>query len=680
MRTTTSAGRDDPALIDIHESGSPLLEWVVRFGHVVLVCAAAFSVVAVPLAMAGWFRWYLLFPAVAVLAAGLFVADPRAPFRLRAGTAPTVAVLVLVGVATMLSLLHPTQHFATNRDPGIYSVTGLWLEREGTILFDALPQEMRHGQVQSTGAGFYAIRDDGRLQPQFAHLTHTLLGAAAMVGDEALLTRANVVVGGAGMILLYLLIQQVAAGWAAAATTSALAFALPQLYFTRGPYSEPLAQLLILGGLAILVSGPAWSRGHALLAGLLLGAVMGSRVDAVLLLAALVLVIVAWLLSTTDTPRSPLAFLVGGVALTGGIGIVDLRFYATGYFNDLWPEFRSALLLAVAAALVGAVVVVGRRWVERVARTLTPHRARIATATVGAAWLALLFVLFVRTHFPVPGRREVGLISGLQARQGLEVTPRTYAEQSAEWMAWYLGWPLALVAAVGACVVLHRLITRWSWPLFTSVAVLALPTAVYLYRPSIAADHLWVMRRFLPAAMPLFALLAAIGLTWMVAVIAAGGSQKMTRGAMLGLSALIVVPAMSTSLPYWTFREFRLDTAALREACDIIDGRPALVDSANLTGHQLVHTLAAACGVDAARLNVEGLGTVQTVARRYAESDVDVVLVSSQDGLEAHHPEFEPQTNLTYRANEIERSVNRPPMGAEPRTGTPTLYFYTVVP
>lgn len=654
-----------------------------KVAHLVLVLSAGFAVVAVPLAMVGWFRWFTLLPLTLVIAAGLYFGDRTAPIIARSPTWPTIAVLASITLSTILGLAHPTQFFSTSRDPGVYAVTALWLEREGEILFPAPAEEFRGVDgVSGAGAGFYPGRDDGRLEPQFAHLTHTLLGGAATVGGEAALTRINVLVGAGALLVLFLLIQQISHGWAAAASTSALAFTLPQMYFARGPYSEPLAQLLLLGGLAVLISRPNLSRSHALLAGLLFGAVLGSRIDAVLVASGLIAVLAAWLVGRSRTEGSRVIWVGAGVVVTAGIGLLDLRLFTSRYLDALWGQFRTAAFLVAFTAALAALALLLQAKIRRRARQLESRLETLGSAMAAAVWLGALHLLFLRPLWPnhrsdpeAPVSREIGR---LQARQGLPDEPtRTYSEQAGEWIAWYVGWPLVLTAVLGAAVVAYRLLTKWSWPLFAVLGIAGLPTLVYLWQPSITPDHLFAMRRFVPTALPLVAVLGAIGMVELRRM-AALSLQWKGLSAQLAISALVVVPAMAVSQPYWTFREFRMDTSGLNALCESFDGSPVLVDDTGAMGRQYVAGFTAACGVEAAWVNPDQLDSALLVASNYQESGRELILVSQRPDLDTELSEVRLKGSEDFRVHEIERAVSRVPIGSDPATGATTLYLYEV--
>ena len=45
---------------------------------------------------------------------------------------------------------------------------------------------------------------------------------------------------------------------------------------------------------------------------------------------------------------------------------------------------------------------------------------------------------------------------------------------------------------------------------------------IYLWRPSITPDHIWVMRRFVPLVLPAFLAMAGLAVAWLVDAAGAG--------------------------------------------------------------------------------------------------------------------------------------------------------------
>lgn len=656
-----------------------------RSSHLVLVLAASHAVVSVPLAMLGLFRAWLVFPLVALVAVGLWISDRRDPFggdpsdgsdptndatRSQA-ILPLVVVLIAVAGASMLSFGYPTQHYATNRDPGVYVATALLLQRDGDLLVDAASPDLTlDGALRTRGSGFYAVRDDGQLYAQFAHLTAATLAAADMAGGTRALTRVNVVIGAAALMMLYFLGRRLLGPWPAVFATATLAWCLPQMYFSRGPYSEPLAQLLLLGGLAILVGRGPRSRTHLALSGLLIGGVVGSRIDAVLLLPGTCVVLAVWWIGRPSERRQIVSFLLG-LALTTTIGLLDLRLLTPQYLTDLWSNFRSAMLLtivvAIATILSTAIALTRPHLVTATADRLVRVRRRLSIAVGGAVVVVGLFGLFVRPIIQTASSKFFALVEYLQARQGLPLDDdRTYAEDTLPWIAWYLGYPAMILAIVGAAVVAATLFRRWSWSWFAVLLILGLPTAVYLIRPSITPDHIWAMRRFVPAALPLVAIFMAAGATAIWHWLKPRLDEVQLRGLLLVLVAVVAVPTLEGSRQYWRFREIQLAEISLAQICEQIDGRPTLIDGDDGVAAQYLQPVSGRCEVDTAAVGTAGPGDVGAAAQRLAAVGQGLALVSPKQDLHMSIPDLEPVGIVVVENHLVQRSVERAPIGFEP--------------
>ena len=109
------------------------------------------------------------------------------------------------------------------------------------------------------------------------------------------------------------------------------------------------------------------------------------------------------------------------------------------------------------------------------------------------------------------------VVAALQAAQGLAVDGgRTYAEHSLQWVAWWVGLPVLLLALVGAVGAARRVGRAWAdddeLPAWTVLLVAALgSTVLTLYRPGITPDHPWADRRLVPVVLPTVLLLAVGG-------------------------------------------------------------------------------------------------------------------------------------------------------------------------
>ncbi len=646
----------------------------------VLCATAAFAIVAVPLAMLGAFGAVTVCASTTIVAGCLAIWAWPHPIELDAPPSATLVTLAGIAVVTLLGLAFPTQHFTTNRDPGVYSSVGLWMSAEGNLLVDGVPAELNDiDGVAAAGNGFYDTRDDGKLYAQFSHLTGALLGSAHALGGPAAMVRTNAVIGAAALVALYLAGTRLSSAWPAAIAVQAVAWSLPQIYFTRGPYSEPLTQLLLIGSLALLLSAARLKPAHAALAGLLLGGVVGSRIDGVLIVVAAVALVIYLALVRDQEPgtSASLLALVGGGALTTAIGVADLALFSPVYLSHLWPQFRQAMLAALALTVVGAILLAARPLRQLVANQAKTHTSTISIAAGVLTSTILGLLLLVRPHVQEVRGRLIELVQGLQGRQGLDVDgTRYYFEDSLLWFTWYLGWPLVVSGIVGAGIAMWRVVAKQDWLCGVTLILTGLPTLVYLWRPTITPDQIWAMRRFLPFGFPWIALTAAIALD-------AGRSVASRNRGRIALSAyysvaaaLVVVPALFVSHAYIDHREHRLTYGALDELCVLIDGDLTLVDDRDDLGVNLVQPLTAGCGAPVARADLSDATLVGTASDRATETGKRLVLVTSRpDDVGASVGE---RGAVPLVLQEIERSIERPPNGLEPNPDTNFLHVLAV--
>jgi hypothetical protein len=378
---------------------------------------------------------------------------------------------------------------------------------------------------------------------------------------------------------------------------------LPQAFFSRDTYSEVPVQLFLCAGLALAAwafSGDddRWS-GPALVAGLVLGAAVATRIDALVALVALPLWMAArWI----DVPRRAarrLLFLGIGTAAGVGLAFVDLLWRSRPYYDLHSSEILSQVALlgaSIVVSVVAAIVIPRWTWLRETITRLRPPVAVIAaigTVAIGA------FAWFARPHIEKATEVDNDFIAFLQQAEGLVVEPaRRYYEHSMEWLSWYLG-PVTL--ALGVLGV--ALAVRWvvlgrgrSTGLALAVGAFLLPTVVYLWRARAFPDQLWVMRRFLPLTIPGIALacFAVLGMMWRTRDI-------LLRGIALGVgAAAVVVPAVALQ-PVWRTSTQRGMDAAIDAMCATVGPNAAVVVLQDQNLDQLLpQTIRSWCGVPAA--------------------------------------------------------------------------------
>lgn len=655
-----------------------------RFLGAALTGVLAFSLVAVPLAMAGIFLplpvgvgtvvvWIVLWR-VWVHGEDLGAASGR-----RSGA--TAAVLLVVLAVTAVNVRYSSQHVLTDRDPGVYVATARWLASEGELLVD--PQDEPYAGVRNehriryASAGYYeGHRDDGKLYPQFVHLLPTTIAAGAWIGGSRGMLKVNALLGGLALLLFFAFAVHLVRPWPAAGATAALALSLVQTHFTRDAYTEILTQLLLFGGFWVLLSArPTLHAGRALIAGLAVGASSMARVDAFIFLLPLAIYAIYELASgrlslQRGRDRAYLGALAAGAVVPSVIAWLDASWFSPVYLADLWPSVR---LVWVALALViggGAALLYAKPRLPDAAAWLRSHREQLALGSAIGFVALLVLAYLVRPHVQTATQDVVNrFVENLQRAEGLPVNGRrTYAEDSVHWLELYLG-PLALwggvigTALMGAEIVRGRL-RRAVVFLFALLPMLLL----YVWEPSITPDHVWAMRRFLPVVIPGL-LLACF---WLVArLYAADGPRRI---------AAAVLAAGAVAFPLWTLAPVVQDRTQLGvlsvtdKLCDFLpEDAAVLVAQTALLDQNLTQVVRGFCGVPAANAPMDQpLDWYAELSRRWEEHGRVLYVVSPQPAFGTHWP----AEGATYIATVTYRNLERTLTGRPDEFDSYTLSLY----
>ncbi len=475
------------------------------------------------LAINGWYRPGIAFViggiawvAVVALAGPAFAcraaAPPAPPAARRAHAFAAVGVAAIVAI-TAWNMANGSQHLLIDRDGGSYANTGRWIARNGSLaVHPRVGPFAGDASVVFDSPAVYQMRD-GTLQFQFAHLLPAVLAEAYAIGGDPWLFHAPELLGGVALLAFFVLAWRLfRRPLFALSAMLALAFTIPQVSFSRDSYSEIPSQILLFTALWLLVTPrvlPRWRI--ALVAGLFLGTLEATRIDAIVFLIGVPLVCaVAWL--RCDSPelrrdaRASIVAFVGGLVPGLTLGLLDLTRHSGGYFDSLAGNvLELALLVAVSAGLCAAAVGFRRALLPRLGRL--PWRA-LAT---GAGWFVALAgfgVWALRPRLQHEHGEGAAIVYLQQAEHVTVDATRVYFERSMSWMAWYLG-PLTLaVAIVGAALLVRALLLGRRLRTLAALAVLLPGTLLYLYRANAVPDHVWITRRFLVSAMPTLVLLA----------------------------------------------------------------------------------------------------------------------------------------------------------------------------
>ncbi|GAA4205826.1 hypothetical protein GCM10022252_67010 [Streptosporangium oxazolinicum] len=601
---------------------------------------AGWLLAGLPLLLLGWFR-----PLVAV-PLGLAVVALLCRYGLRhlpdtvEATAWQVTGVVAAALASGIfnGLLHGEQ-LIVRRDPATYAQYGVWLARHGSL---PIPfQEQAFGGTDPAlhfdSVGFYA--SGGAVVPQFMPGAPMLHVVGAWLGDVAGLLLVPPVLGAAAVLVLAGVVARLAgARWAPLA---ALVFAvcLPILYTSRTTFSEIPSLVLLFGGLALLHdaearlrsrvtgadhpppmpsvagSGEGPARAGAALAGLVFGLAVLIRIDGlrdvlpVLVYAGLLIA----LRRAGDRDGGRLGVpLLGGLAAGTGLGLAAAYLLSRPYLRYLSDSVipllaicgAVVLLTVVAAALAPRLAAPLRRvaGIPRLPEIAAGLVVLVAAAFAARPWLETV----VRPPVTRDDRVTAQFIEGVQRINRLPIDgSRLYYENSAYWVIWYVGLPVAIMATIAAAVLARRLVRGTAPGWLLPLAVIGWTTVTTLYRPGITPDQPWAARRLVPVVIPGLILLAVWGLRWARdRARRSGYGQGVLRGLVAIGAVLFLVPPVITSGGTAFSPVDRDELAAVETMCAALPPRASVLVVERVTAARFTQVVRGVCGLPAARLAV----------------------------------------------------------------------------
>ena len=630
-------------------AGLPMLFGGVFYGWTVLALAVPLAVLLVPFGA----RWL--------------------PER---ALAPPWVALAVIGIAVVFcvtqGLVHAEQ-IIVRRDPASYVQFTTWLAEHGTTRID--PQAAAFGRDPGVSYQSLAFYERGGLVvPQFMAGLPMVLSAAHWIGGTGFVAFAPVLLGTLAILAFGGLVARLAGPKWAPLGALALALTLPEQFFSRSAYSEPLTQVLLFGGLCLLldsfdlVDGPY--RLRAGIAGLALGLTVLVRIDA--LRDVLPVLAYAGLLLYHRRPEAlPLG---GGLVLGAGLGLLEgyvlSRPYLTSISDSVVPMLGIAVLIAL---LTAAGVVAGwTRAKYHPERKPPAWLLRYGPVAGGGAVVAVLLALAVRPFFmtarqpPVKPEDQltVEYVANLQRTLHLPVDgTRVYTEMSFDWVAWYVGVPAVMLAAVAAALLTYRTLRgraiRWVLPL----AMVGWTTFTTLYRPAITPDHPWAARRLVVLVLPGMMLLAvwavAAGMRWLRKH---GYRERVWKGAAAFGALAICVPALITSIGMAGSRTDAGEIAAVRGMCRQIGPRATVVILERATADRFTQLIRGMCGVPTGRIADPTAPVVRRVVREIGRTGRQAVLVGA-DASDVR-PYGRPRHIMALHTKQDPRSLTRPPHGA----------------
>jgi hypothetical protein len=560
-----------------------------------------------------------------------------------------LAATVAVAVAfTAWQLAERTEQIIFLRDPATYLEVGYWVAHHGSL---PIPDSVAAFGGPHPGLSFASVnyypRGSG-IVPQFMTGMPLVLAAAVWLGGLNVALLATPVIGGCAVLSFGGLAGRLAGPRWAPAAAAVLALSLPEQYTSRASFSEPLAQVLLFGGLCLLADSlivnrsagrPDWpnqDRVLAALAGLALGLTILVRIDGL----SDILPAVPFLgVLLAARRRQAVPF---GVALVVGVGygLADGYLKSRPYLDLEAPSLRPLGYIVAATIVVTLAAVLARKQLNKALTT------RVASwlPTVAAIGVAAIFVAFavrplVQTVAGETDPTSIAYVAELQKLAHLPINGRRqYYEDSLYWVIWYLGVPAVLLGAFGLAVLARKctnaLLTWkdpsgaariWALPLMMALWVIV----TVLYRPAVAPDQPWASRRLVPFVLPGLILGAVWATTWLKDQAAQLGRTRITAGivATCCVASLVIPTALATldlgvtkksglTAHGMAFRKIGTgEITAVNTLCQAIGPDASVVILDSLTADRFAQVVRGICGTPAAVLDQPTQAEVRAVTQ-----------------------------------------------------------------
>lgn len=651
------------------EENSGRAGWL--FGAITVVpamLAAAWLLPAFPLLLAGRFSARPMVFMFAPLAAGLcYFAVRQLPaswpsFREAIGTSgkgkeggesrkrpvPWWAVAGTVAVAAAFAawqIAERTEQIIYLRDPSTYLEVGYWIAHHGSL---PIPDSLAAFGGPHPGLGFassnYYPRGSG-IVPQFMTGMPLVLAAVIWLGGIPAALVTTPLIGGCAVLSFGGLAGRLVGPRWAPAAAAILALSLPEQYTSRGTFSEPLAQVLLFGGLCLLADSlvvrrtqnsgdwPGQDKVLAGLAGLALGLTILVRIDGL----SDILPAVPFLgVLLAARRRQAIPFGVG-LVIGVGYGLADGYLKSRPYLDLEAPSLRPlALIVAVVllATVAGVALTASPAARERLRQKLTgPVTTRLVRwlPAAAAALTVAIFIGFairplVQTVAGETDPTSIAYVAELQKLAHLPINGRRqYYEDSLYWVIWYLGAPAVLLGAFGLAVLARRCtkaLLTWKdpsaaariWALPAMIAIWVIVTV--LWRPAVAPDQPWASRRLVPFVLPGLILAAIWAASWLKDQASQLGRTRVTSSVVAFCCvASLLIPTALTTLDLGVTKDSGLtahgmafrnigagELAAVNELCAAIGPDASVVIRDSITADRFAQVIRGICDTPAAVL------------------------------------------------------------------------------
>jgi hypothetical protein len=622
----------------------------------------AWLLAGLPLLLAGAFTPALTLLLSVPLAAALVVLGLRwtpgrrqdaepAPGPEQART-PWWAVVGVIAVAFAFGvdqLVYHSQFIIVTRDPASYFQFGNWIAHHGSLPIgqDRAAFGGTHHVLGFASFAYYQV--GSTVVPQFMAGLPMLLAPAFWAGGAGAAVTMGAVFGAAAVLTFGGLAARLAGPRWAPLGALILALALPEQFVSRSTFSEPVAQILFLGGLCLVidslrVDGVA-AKVIAAIGGLALGLTLLVRIDG----AADILPVIPYCGILLIGRRRQALPLVGGLAVGVIYGVVDGLVLSRPYLSSIKSSIVPLVLLT-GLVVVATLIAMALLWDKGLPAVRGKWLPNAVAALVVVVMIGFALRPYVQTVRAKSSAFFGSIMASYQRADHIPVQPeRLYYELSLHWVFWYIGLPAVVLATAGAALISRRCLRgqapAWTLPLM----IFAWAIVATLYKPAITPDHPWASRRLVPAVLPGFIVLAVWAGGWLSGWLRRTGTARVVQaGVMVCCVAALVLPAAVTTFGLKvkgggpvgirltahglaTARTYQGEIAAVNRLCAAIPRDASVVFLGGTNGgdaSRLTQVVRGICGVPAAHISSPRPQGVERVLRGIEQAGRRPVLLA----------------------------------------------------
>jgi hypothetical protein len=470
----------------------------------------------------------------------------------------TLAVTVAVAaVFAVWQIAERTQQIIFLGDPATYLQVAYWIAHHGSLPISNSAAAFGGPHGLGFASASYYPRGSGIVPQVMTGMPLVLAAAIWLDGVPAALVITPLI--GACAVLSFggLVGRLVGTRWAPAAA-AVLALSLPEQYTSRSTFSEPLAQVLLFGGLCLLADSlvvarkpggqrvasradwPGQDMVQAGLGGLALGLTVLVRIDGI----RDILPAVAFLGVLLAARRRQAVPFGAGLLIGVGYGLADGYLLSRPYLDLEGPSLRPLGLIAAAIVLLtlaGVAVTARRSALDRL------HRRLMARGAAVVRWLPEAAAVLT-----------AGIFIGFALRPLVQTVAGQYYQDRLYWVVWYIGAPAVLLGAFGLAILARRCLRAfltwtdpqaearvWALPLMTAIWVIV----TVVWSSAVAADQPMASSVLVPFVLPGLILGAIWASAWLKERAGRLGRSRVTSAVVASCcAASLLIPTALTSL------------------------------------------------------------------------------------------------------------------------------------